>query len=95
MTRSYPNRRWRPPMLGIDHVLVHNCVATSARTVVVPESDHRGLLVTVDVPLDPTASSVFDNIPLEHWEWGYPAVMTATLCVCLVLYYNFRRSRWL
>jgi endonuclease/exonuclease/phosphatase (EEP) superfamily protein YafD len=43
-------------MLGIDHVLVHNCVATSARTVVVRESDHRGLLVTVDVPLDPTAS---------------------------------------
>jgi endonuclease/exonuclease/phosphatase (EEP) superfamily protein YafD len=56
LTRSYPNRRWRPPLLGIDHVLVHNCVATSARTVVVRESDHRGLLVTVDVPLDPTAS---------------------------------------
>jgi endonuclease/exonuclease/phosphatase (EEP) superfamily protein YafD len=56
LTRSYPNRRWRPPMLGIDHVLVHNCLATSARTVVVRESDHRGLLVTVDVPLDPTAS---------------------------------------
>ena len=37
----------------------------------------------------------FDNIPLEHWEWGYPALMTATLCVCLVLYCNFRRNRWL
>jgi endonuclease/exonuclease/phosphatase (EEP) superfamily protein YafD len=43
-------------MLGIDHALVHNCVAISVRTVVVRESDHRGLLVTVDVPLDPTAS---------------------------------------
>jgi endonuclease/exonuclease/phosphatase (EEP) superfamily protein YafD len=56
LTRSYPNRRWHPPMLGIDHVLVHNCVATSARTVVVRFSDHRGLLVTVDVPLNATAS---------------------------------------
>ena len=55
LTRSYPSRPRRPPMLGIDHVLVHNCVATSARTVVVRKSDHRGLLVTVDVPLDLTA----------------------------------------
>jgi endonuclease/exonuclease/phosphatase family metal-dependent hydrolase len=56
LTLSYPNRPRLPPMLGIDHVLVYNCVATSARTVVVRQSDHRGLLVTVDVPLDPTAS---------------------------------------
>jgi endonuclease/exonuclease/phosphatase (EEP) superfamily protein YafD len=56
LTRTYQNRRWRPPMLGIDHALVHNCVAISVRTLVVRESDHRSLLVTVDVPLDPTAS---------------------------------------
>jgi endonuclease/exonuclease/phosphatase (EEP) superfamily protein YafD len=55
LTRTFPNRRWSPPMLGIDHVLLHNGVATSARTVVVPDSDHRGLVVTVDVPLHPTA----------------------------------------
>jgi endonuclease/exonuclease/phosphatase (EEP) superfamily protein YafD len=56
MTRTFPNRRWRPPVIGIDHVLVHNCVAMSARTVVLPGSDHRGLVATVEVPLDPTAS---------------------------------------
>jgi endonuclease/exonuclease/phosphatase (EEP) superfamily protein YafD len=56
MTRTYPNRRWRPPMLGIDHVLVHNCVATSAWTVALPGSDHRGVVATLDIPLDPTAS---------------------------------------
>jgi endonuclease/exonuclease/phosphatase (EEP) superfamily protein YafD len=56
LTRTYPNRRSRPPRIGIDHVLVHNCVATSARTVVLPGSDHRGLVATLDVPLDPTAS---------------------------------------
>jgi magnesium transporter len=37
----------------------------------------------------------FDAIPLEHSPWGYPVVMTAVLCVCLVLYRNFRRRRWL
>jgi endonuclease/exonuclease/phosphatase (EEP) superfamily protein YafD len=56
MTRTYPSRRWRPPMIGIDHVLVYNSVAMSARTVVLPGSDHRGLVATVEVPLDPTAS---------------------------------------
>lgn len=56
LTRTYPNRRWRPPILGIDHVLVYGCAATSARTIVLPGSDHRGLVATVDVPVDPTAS---------------------------------------
>ncbi|HEX2283825.1 MAG TPA: endonuclease/exonuclease/phosphatase family protein [Mycobacterium sp.] len=56
LTRTYPNRRWRPAVVGIDHVLVHNCVATSAQTVALPGSDHRGLMVSVDVPMDPTAS---------------------------------------
>lgn len=56
LTFTFPNRRWYPPMIGIDHVLVHNCAATSARTVVVPGSDHRGLIVAVDVPQDPTVS---------------------------------------
>jgi endonuclease/exonuclease/phosphatase (EEP) superfamily protein YafD len=56
LTRTYPNRRWRPPMIGIDHVLVHNCDATSARTVKLPGSDHRGLVTIVEVPVDPTAS---------------------------------------
>jgi magnesium transporter len=37
----------------------------------------------------------FDSIPLAHWKWGYPVVMAAVLCVCLVLHRNFRRRRWL
>ncbi len=56
MTRSFPSLRWAPPLLGIDHVLVYNCAATSARTVSVPGSDHRGLVATIDVPQDSTAS---------------------------------------
>ncbi|HJT96337.1 MAG TPA: endonuclease/exonuclease/phosphatase family protein [Mycobacterium sp.] len=56
LTRTYPSQRWRPPMLGIDHVLVYGCAATSARTMALPGSDHQGLVATVDVPVDPTAS---------------------------------------
>jgi len=37
----------------------------------------------------------FDDIPVEHSRWGYPVVMAAVFCVCLVLYRNFRRRRWL
>jgi hypothetical protein len=35
---------------------VYNCVATGAGTVQVPGSDHRALLTTIDIPVDPTAS---------------------------------------
>jgi endonuclease/exonuclease/phosphatase (EEP) superfamily protein YafD len=56
LTRSFPNRPWWPPLVGIDHVLVYNCSATSAQNVTVPGSDHRALLTVVDVPVDPTAS---------------------------------------
>lgn len=56
LSRTYPSKPWRRPMIGIDHVLVYNCAATSARTVAVPGSDHRGLATTVDLPVDLTAS---------------------------------------
>jgi len=56
LTRTYPDKPWRKPMIGIDHVLVYNCTATSAGTVEVPGSDHRGLTTTIELPVDPTAS---------------------------------------
>jgi endonuclease/exonuclease/phosphatase (EEP) superfamily protein YafD len=56
LARTYPGRGNRPPLLGIDHVLVKHSSAATARTVVVPGADHRGLLATVRVPVDMTAS---------------------------------------
>jgi endonuclease/exonuclease/phosphatase (EEP) superfamily protein YafD len=56
LTRTYPSKPWRTPMIGIDHVLVYNSVASSVRTVELPGSDHRGLATTIEVPVDPTAS---------------------------------------
>jgi len=56
LVRTYPGRGMRPPLLGIDHILTKNCYAASAATVVVPGADHRGLLATLRVPVDMTAS---------------------------------------
>ena len=56
LARTYPGRGSRPPLLGIDHVLTKNSSAATARTVRVPGADHRGLLVTVRVPVDMTSS---------------------------------------
>jgi endonuclease/exonuclease/phosphatase (EEP) superfamily protein YafD len=56
LTRTFPSQPWWGPLVGIDHVLVHNCTAISAHTVPVPGSDHRGLSTVIEVPVDPTAS---------------------------------------
>jgi endonuclease/exonuclease/phosphatase (EEP) superfamily protein YafD len=46
---TYPANRWYGPLLAIDHVLTRSAVATSTRSVSVPGSDHRGLLVALKV----------------------------------------------
>lgn len=53
---TFPSNRRFPPVITIDHVLTRNAAAQSVRTIEVPGSDHRALLVTVQVPVDPTAS---------------------------------------
>lgn len=53
---TYPSDTWYPPVIVIDHVLTRNAAAASIRTVDIPGSDHRALLATVKVPIDPTAS---------------------------------------
>mgnify|MGYP002651633127 CR=1 FL=1 len=56
LVRTYPGRGQWPPLIGIDHILTKNSSAVTAQTVVVPGADHRGLLSTVRVPVDMTAS---------------------------------------
>lgn len=50
MTATYPADRWYPPLIAIDHVLTHDAVATRADTIHISNTDHRALLVTVQVP---------------------------------------------
>jgi endonuclease/exonuclease/phosphatase (EEP) superfamily protein YafD len=51
---TYPADRWFPPLIAIDHVLVHNASARHIETVDLPGSDHRGLLARIT--LEPRAS---------------------------------------
>jgi len=71
-----------------------------AGTPAVQNSDMRKISAWVALAAVPTLVAGiygmnFDYVPLEHWTWGYPVVMTATLAVCVVLHYNLRRRRWL
>ena len=47
---TFPGNSRLPPLIVIDHVLTRNCTATSLRTLTVPGSDHRGLVVTLAIP---------------------------------------------
>jgi endonuclease/exonuclease/phosphatase (EEP) superfamily protein YafD len=47
---TWPAGTWYGPLIAIDHVLTYRAVGTAAKTVSVPRSDHRGLLVTVRIP---------------------------------------------
>jgi len=53
---TFPGDRWFPPLVPIDHVLTKGGTATSSRTVTVPGSDHRAVIVNVEIPLDPRRS---------------------------------------
>jgi endonuclease/exonuclease/phosphatase (EEP) superfamily protein YafD len=50
LTATFPADRWYGPLIAIDHVLTRGAVARSVRTVSIPGSDHRGLLVSVALP---------------------------------------------
>jgi endonuclease/exonuclease/phosphatase (EEP) superfamily protein YafD len=47
--RTYPADTWYPPLIGIDHVLIRDAVATRAETVRIAGSDHLALLVSLAV----------------------------------------------
>lgn len=53
---TFPSNKWFPPVLVIDHVVTRNATASSIRTVDILGSDHRALLATIRVPLDPKLS---------------------------------------
>ncbi|APE19230.1 endonuclease [Mycobacterium sp. WY10] len=53
---TFPSNRKIPPLITIDHILTRNAAAESVRTINVPGSDHRALLATIRVPIDPSAS---------------------------------------
>lgn len=53
---TYPSDKPYPPVITIDHALVRGASARSVDTIDVPGSDHRAILVNIQIPVDPTAS---------------------------------------
>lgn len=49
-TATYPADTWVPPLISIDHMLTYQCTATTADTLELPGSDHRGLIATIEIP---------------------------------------------
>jgi endonuclease/exonuclease/phosphatase (EEP) superfamily protein YafD len=47
---TFPADTRLPALVAMDHILTRNCAATSLHTLVIPGSDHWGLVVTVTVP---------------------------------------------
>ena len=47
---TFPADSRLPPLIVIDHILTRNCTAISLRTLKIPGSDHRGLVVTITIP---------------------------------------------
>lgn len=37
----------------------------------------------------------FADMPELHWRYGYPTVLGVVGVVCVLLYFNFRRAKWL
>ena len=37
----------------------------------------------------------FEHMPELKWRYGYPVALAAIVTTCLVLYWRFKRSRWL
>jgi len=62
--------------------------------------DMRKISAWVAIAAVPTALAGIYGMNFEHmpeltWTWGYPAVLTVMLLVCLLLYRTFRRNSWL
>jgi endonuclease/exonuclease/phosphatase (EEP) superfamily protein YafD len=47
---TFPAGRRLPPFLALDHILTRGCTATSLRTIMLPGSDHRALVATLQIP---------------------------------------------
>jgi endonuclease/exonuclease/phosphatase (EEP) superfamily protein YafD len=47
---TYPYGSWIPPLLGIDHILIRNCMASAVKSVPLPGSDHRAVVAAVEIP---------------------------------------------
>lgn len=47
---TFPEHRWLPPLIAIDHILVRRAIVSSIRTVAMEGSDHRSMVASIGLP---------------------------------------------
>jgi magnesium transporter len=83
-----------------DEVLSSLVQAAVARVGMQQNTDLRKISAWVAIAAVPTMVAAvygmnFDHMPELRQPWGYPAVLGFLVCICVFLYFTFRRSHWL
>jgi magnesium transporter len=85
---------------GFDDLLTSVLNANLAQVSVQQNEDMRRISAWVAIAAVPTAIAGiygmnFDHMPELRWQYGYPAVLTLMVVICLALYRGFKRNHWL
>jgi magnesium transporter len=85
---------------GFDELLTTLVDAVLAKITMRQNNDMRKItayagLISVPTMVAGIYGMNFDFMPELHWRFGYPLALMVTGLVCLLLYRNFRRNRWL
>jgi magnesium transporter len=87
-------------ILSYDELLSSLVQAALGKVAMQQNVDMRKISAWVAIAAVPTALAGiygmnFDHMPELHWVWGYPAVLTLMLVVCLALHRIFHHNNWL
>ncbi|GGO85877.1 magnesium and cobalt transport protein CorA [Wenjunlia tyrosinilytica] len=87
-------------VVQFDELLNSILQANLAQVTVTQNEDMRKISAWVAIFAVPTMIAGlygmnFDHMPELHWRYGYPAVLAATVMICVVIHRGFRRNGWL
>lgn len=85
---------------GYDELLASLVTATLAKLSLRQNTDLRKItswaaIISVPIMVAGAYGMNFDTMPLVHWAFGYPVVVAFMVAVCALLFFVFRRNRWL
>jgi magnesium transporter len=92
--------RVQEQVIGFDELLNSILQANLAQASVAQNEDMRKITAWAAIIAVPTMVTGvygmnFDNMPELHWRYGYPAVLTFTIVICLGIHRALKRNGWL
>ncbi len=92
--------RVRDQLDGMRDLLQSSLHANLAQVAVRQNDDMRKISAWIAIVAVPTAVAAiygmnFEEMPELTWSFGYPLVLGFMACVCVVLFWRFKRSGWL